>query len=143
MSLPVLDLYIDRNTGGRSVKAVLAGETAARFHFHDDHLAPTAEDHEWLVFVSKKNYAVITGDNRTTRDPVFLGKLPAHPVHLFILLAMNGASPDGKAAIIRAAIPGIIEHIARHPRPAVWRIGKEGKFRSFDFRETLTKMARR
>lgn len=140
---PVLDLYIDRNTGGRSVKTVLATEPSARFHFHDDHLPQDAEDHDWLVFVSEKNYAVVTGDKRIAHDPVFLGKLPKHPAHIFILLAMNGASPSEKAAVILGAIPGIREHIAGHPRPGIWRVGKEGSFRRFDFAETLAKMRRR
>lgn len=142
MSRPV-DLYIDRNTGGRSVKTALATEKSVRFHFHDDLLRQDVEDHEWLKHVSGKNFAVVTGDNRTTRDPIFLRTLRTHPVHLFILLALNGASPADKVAVIRSAIPGILEHIAKHSRPAVWRIGKEGKFRRFDFEETLAKMLRR
>ncbi len=39
-------------------------------------------------------------DNDVTRQPLFLRQLADSKAHVFVLLALNGASPEGKASCI-------------------------------------------
>jgi hypothetical protein len=110
---------------------------------HDDEFPQTAADEDWLLPVGEQGWIVITGDNATTSSPLFLLRLSKSKTFVFILHGLNGASAADKANCILKAYESMKRLISeRHP-PAIWRVGKDGVIREFDFRKVLVKMRQR
>ena len=135
-------LFVDRNSGGRSFKALLEARDIPVV-LHDDVFHRTASDEKWITGVGEKGWIAVTGDNAITRDPLALHHLSRSKLHLFVLLGLNGVAPSAKAESITRAYGKMAELARSHAPPRIWRIGKDGVARAFDFRKTLTRMQRR
>ena len=134
-------LFIDRNSGGRSFRACLA-VAGLDVVLHDDEFPQTAADEDWMPAVGERQWIVITGDNATTSSPLFLQRLDASKTYVFVLLGLNGATPQGKADCILRTYETMLRLVRDKRAPAIWRIGKDGVAREFDFRRTLNRMRR-
>ena len=135
-------LFIDRNSGGRSFRALLE-QAGVRVVLHDDLFPHTMADEDWLAAVANKKYLIVTGDDATTRSPLFVQRLNGSQAYVFVLLALNGLSADAKAQCILSAYPKMCELAASHEPPALWRIGRDGMARRFNHGKTLEQMLRR
>jgi PIN like domain len=131
--------FIDRNSGGRSFRGLLI-QQGLKVVLHDEEFPQTAADEDWLMSVGRRGWVVITGDNATTSSPLFLLRLAKSKTHVFIFHGLNGASAAGKANCIVEAHETIKRLIGQHGPPAIWRVGKDGVARAFDFKSVLTKM---
>ncbi len=134
-------VFIDRNSGGRLFKALIE-RAGIEVHLHDAHFRPKTEDPDWLAQLGESGWLLVSGDNEVTRQPLFLHQLSQSKAHVFVMLALNGASPADKAACIVQAYDRMCELAAANSPPALWRIGKDGVARAFDFRATLERMKR-
>jgi hypothetical protein len=132
-------LFIDRNSGGRSFHSLLIKQ-GLKVVLHDEEFPQTAADEDWLISVGERGWIVITGDKATTSSPLFLFRLSKSKAFVFILHGLNGASAPDKANCILKAYEIIKHLIAEHNPPAIWRIGKDGVVRIFDFQKVLIKM---
>lgn len=137
-----ITLFIDRNSGGRTFRTLLESPDL-NVVLHDEVFSQRTADEDWLRDVGKRGWIVITGDNRTTHAPLFLQRLAQSEAFVFVLLALNGASADEKAAIIKSAVPRMRELTSANQPPALWRIGSDSVARRFDFQTTLAHMHRR
>lgn len=135
-------LFVDRNSGDRSFKAMLES-AGVPVVLHDDVFQRTATDEEWITGVGKKGWIAVTGDNAITRDPLAVHHLSRSKLHLFVLLGLNGVAPSAKAESITRAYDKMAELARSHAPPGIWRIGRDGVARAFDFRKILTRMQRR
>jgi hypothetical protein len=140
-SPPRLPVFIDRNSGGRLFRGLIE-RAGIEVHLHDDHFRHKTEDPDWLARLGESGWLLVSGDNDVTRQPLFLRQLAASKAHVFVLHALNGANPEGKAACIVEAYARMCELASANPPPALWRIGKDGVARAFDFRSTLERMKR-
>jgi hypothetical protein len=134
-------VFIDRNSGGRLFKALIE-RAGIEVHLHDERFRQKTEDPEWLTKLGESGWLLVSGDDATTRLPLFLRQLADSKAHVFVLHALNGASPEGKAKCIVQAYDRMCELATDHAPPALWRIGKDGVARAFDFRGTLERMKR-
>ncbi|MBC8041359.1 MAG: hypothetical protein H7Y06_12510 [Opitutaceae bacterium] len=134
-------VFIDRNSGGRLFKGLIEA-AGIRVVLHDEQFKHKTEDPDWLAKVGKSGWLLVSGDNATTSQPLFLFQLEATRAHVFILLGLNGASAENKAACVINAYSKMCELAASEEPPAIWRIGKDGVARRFDFRKTLERMRR-
>mgnify|MGYP001317664778 CR=1 FL=1 len=134
-------IFIDRNSGGRKFKALIE-RAGIEVHLHDEIFRQNTEDPDWLTKLGQSGWLLVSGDNLTTRSPLFLHQLAASRAHVFVLLALNGASPEGKADCIVSAYPRMCMLAKAHEAPALWRIGRDGMARVFDFLRTLERMKR-
>jgi hypothetical protein len=134
-------LFIDRNSGGRIFRDLLTAQ-GLRVVLHDDEFPQAAADEDWLVTVGQKGWVTITGDNATTKSPLFLQRLADSQAYVFILLALNGLSADGKARCIIDSYPRIVELVSGNKPPALWRIGKHGVVHAVEFESILQRMRR-
>jgi hypothetical protein len=134
-------LFIDRNSGGRSFHKLLIGQ-GLKVVLHDEEFPQTAADEDWVMSVGERGWVVVTGDNATTSSPLFLLRLSKSKAFVFILHALNGASATDKASCVLNAYKTIKRLVEAHQPPAVWRIGKDGVARGFDFQRVLLKMRR-
>ncbi len=136
-------VFIDRNSGGRSFKAIIEA-AGIPVVLHDECFSDTTEDHDWLAKLGASGWLLVTGDDDTTRTPLFLHQLVASRAHVFMLRGLNGGSREDKARCIVDAYPTMCELAASNEPPTFWRVGKkDGVARVFDFRRTLAKMQRR
>ncbi|HEY2329580.1 MAG TPA: hypothetical protein VGI63_07175 [Verrucomicrobiae bacterium] len=135
-------LFIDRNSGGRSFHNLLI-ERGLKIVLHDEEFPQTAADEDWVMSVGERGWVVVTGDNATTSSPLFLLRLSKSKAFVFILHALNGVSATDKAGCILKAYKTIKRLVGEHQPPAIWRIGKDGVAREFDFQKVLVKMHRR
>lgn len=135
-------VFIDRNSGGRSFKALIEAADVPVV-LHDERFPETTEDHAWLAALGRSGWLLVSGDNDTTSTPLFLQQLEVSRAHVFILLGLNGASREAKARCIVDAYPKMCELAAGAEPPVIWRIGRDGVARRFDFRRTLDAMRKR
>lgn len=135
-------LFIDRNSGGRTFRDYLTAE-GLTVVLHDEEFLNTAADEDWLPVVGKKGWIVVTGDDDTTRSPLFLAQLESSQAFVFVLLGLNGATRAEKARCILDAHVTMIRLIAQTQPPALWRIGRDGAARKFDFGPVLSRMRQR
>lgn len=135
-------IFIDRNSGGRSFKAILESK-GIRVVLHDEEFARDVPDETWISEVGKRGWIAITGDNAITRSPLALHHLIRSKLFLFILHGLNGATREGKAECILASYEKMSELVQTAEPPKIWRIGKDGVARLFDFRKVLVRMQRR
>lgn len=133
--------FIDRNAGGHSFRDLLKA-SGLNVVLHDDEFPRTAADQDWLLAVGSRNWIVVTGDKAITSSPLFLKRLAESRTFVFIVYRLNGATPEGKAQSILDASETMIRLTHQRVPPAVWRIGKDGKPREFDFRRVLAQRHR-
>jgi hypothetical protein len=133
-------LFIDRNSGGRLFKGMIE-KAGIEVFLHDEKFATKTEDHAWLTAVGESGWLLVSGDDATTRTPLFLYALNASHAHVFILPGLNGASSEKKAECVINAWPLMCQLANDNRPPAIWRIGKDSKARLFDFRKTWKKCA--
>jgi hypothetical protein len=69
-------------------------------------------------------------------------RLSKSKTFVFILHALNGASAADKAGCILKAYKTIKRLVGENHPPRIWRIGKDGVARQFDFQRVLVKMPR-
>lgn len=135
-------IFIDRNSGGRSFKAALEAK-GIRIVLHDDEFARDVPDETWISEVGKRGWIAITGDNAITRSPLALLHLSRSKLILFVLHGLNGATREGKAECILASYEKMAELLQASEPPKIWRIGKDGVARAFDFEKVLGRARRR
>jgi hypothetical protein len=106
------------------------------------HRAQRRPDEDWLAAVGQKGWVIITGDNATTKSPLFLQRLADSQAHVFILLGLNGETAEGKARCILDHYARIAALVAENEPPAMWRIGKHGVAHVVEFKSILQRMRR-
>ena len=94
---------------------------------HDELFTQKTSDSDWLKTVSDLGYIMVTGDKQVTRQPLFLKQLSKSNAFVFVLLGLNGASPQGKAGCILSAMDKIKELITAEKPPGLWKISKDSK----------------
>jgi len=132
-------IFIDRNSGGRTFRDLLTAK-GLEVVLHDEVFRQTVADEDWLSAAGAKGWVVITGDNATTASPLFLDRLSRSRTFVFILKGLNGASPAGKADCILNVYPKIQALVRMKEPPAIWRVGRDGVMRSFEFQRVLVRM---
>lgn len=136
-----LTLFIDRNSGGRIFRDLLTAQ-GLQVVLHDDEFPQAAADEDWLAAVGQKGWVIITGDNATTKSPLFLQRLAGSQAHVFILLGLNGKSAEGKAHCILEHYPRICTLVAGNEPPAMWRLGDQCRSHRVEFQSILLRMRR-
>lgn len=97
-----------------------------------------------MAKLGASGWLLVTGDDDTTRTPLFLHQLASSRAHVFMLRGLNGASREDKARCVVEAYPRMCELAASYEPPTFWRFGQQdGVARLFNFRATLAKMTQR
>jgi hypothetical protein len=136
---PPPTIFIDRNSGGRSFQSLLSA-AGVRVVLHDQQFPTKTADEDWLAVVGERGWLIVTGDNATTRSPLFVHRLAQSRAHVFVLLALNGLSAQAKAQCIIEALPRMRKLAAATEPPALWRFGKGHSVTRFDHTNVLARM---
>ena len=122
-------IFIDRNSGGRTFRALIEAEGIEVILHSDVFRDDTIADHAWLESVSEKGWIVVTGDQATSRSLLFLDQLNRTRTHVFILYMLNGASPEMKARHVIELYPWMTEKHASCEPPSLWRVTQNDRNR--------------
>jgi PIN like domain len=131
-------LFIDRNSGGRIFRDLIANAIGVRVVLHDEHFrSQTVADEVWLKEIGDKGWIIITGDAATIGAPLFLAALKRSRARVFILNGLDGATREGKAQCVIDCYETIISICQKREPPLFWRINKEGGATHIDFKHKL------
>lgn len=132
-------IFIDRNSGGRNFQSLLTA-AGVRAVLHDQQFPNKTADEDWLAVIGELGWLIVTGDNDTTRSPLFVHRLAHSRAHVFVLLTLNGLSAEAKAKCILDALPRMRDLASENAPPALWRLGKENTVTRFDHAKILDRM---
>ncbi len=129
-------LFIDRNSGGRVFRGLI-DSVGIKVVLHDDCFKRDTTDDAWLKEINQRGWIMITYDINTSKSPLFLYALKRSTARVFILDGLNGASPEGKAKCVIESYELIILVCGKREPPLFWRINREGKAVTVDFKHRL------
>ncbi len=98
-SPPEFTFFIDRCLG-KKVASVLRDRV--HVEVHDDHFMPNEQDREWLSYVGKKGWIVLTKDKNIRRNQLEVTALKKAAVKTIILTSSNITSDEMCGAFLRA-----------------------------------------
>jgi predicted nuclease of predicted toxin-antitoxin system len=97
-----------------------------RVEIHDDHFARDEEDRIWLHTVGKRDWVVLTKDQKLRYRPLEISALRASNARVFVLTAGNLRGSE-IAAVFLAALPPICRLLHAQPGPFVARVSQSGR----------------
>ena len=106
-------------------------QTGARVEIHDDHFPQNETDEKWLSEVGKRNWIVLTKDDRLRYRPITRAAIKSERVRVFTL-PRGDLTGDEMAEIFLTALPAMKRLANRRPGPfvaTVMRSGKLGRWR--------------
>ena len=101
-------------------------QAGAQVRVHDDHFPPDARDEDWLREVGRKQWVVLTRDQRIRHRKLELAALFKARVAAFVFTGGNVSGEDMADTLVRS-LPAISRFVAKHPRPFIASIIKSGR----------------
>ena len=119
-----LIFFLDRSLGNKIIATALR-QAGVIVEIHDDHFSIDAKDEDWLPFVGKRGWIVLTKDRRIRYRTLEKLAVIKAKVAVFTLTAgdLQGAE---MAHIFIKAIPVIRRFIAKNKPPFIARIARDG-----------------
>jgi hypothetical protein len=121
--------FIDRSAG-KKIAAPLR-DAGLSIELHDDHFAQDAPDEEWLTEVGRRKWYVITRDDRIRYRRIEIAAAYAARVGMFVIVSKHLTGPQS-ADIVLAAIGRMRAFIAKHRRPFIAKIYRNGRVERLD-----------
>ncbi len=116
--------FIDRSLGVEPIRQELIN-LDLMVEIHDDHFARDEEDRVWLHTVGKRDWVVLTKDQRLRYRPLEISALRASNARVFVLTAGNLRGTE-IAAVFLTALPRICRLLNARPGPFVARVSQSG-----------------
>jgi hypothetical protein len=101
-------------------------EARLNVEIHDDHFAPDAKDEEWLTVVGRKEWIVITRDERIRYRVPEKQALRRAKVRAFVLAAQGDLRAETLAEIFLRALPKIRRTVKQEKPPFIAKISRSG-----------------
>jgi predicted nuclease of predicted toxin-antitoxin system len=118
-------LFLDRNLGKKIIADALR-QAGADVRVHDDYFSPTARDEEWLSEVGRRQWVVLTKDERICYREIERMALMNAGVRAFVLTAKNLQGSDMANIFVRA-LPAIQRFASMHTPPFIAKITRSRK----------------
>lgn len=100
---------------------------------HDDHFSQNAQDPEWLTAVGKKNWIVVTRDERIRYRVAEKQAIRRAKVRAFVLAAQGDLRAEMLAEIFLKALPKIRRTVNRQKPPFIAKISRGGDVTLLEF----------
>lgn len=131
-------LFIDRNSGGRTSKALIEAGLNVRVVLHDEVFKdPRTPDHEWLAEVGARGWLTISCDKATMKDPLFLRAVQRSQARMFLLDGLLYASKEAKAGCVIACYDSMLSICAKREPPLFWHFNGNNQPAVIDFRSKM------
>jgi hypothetical protein len=117
--------YLDENLSDcKPIQAVFES-AGIKFERHLTHFARGTDDVDWLSFVGKKGWIVVTKDKSQRYNPLEKAEIQKYRIKQFAFQSGNLSAIE-MAALLEANLRKIFNLIRRHPPPFVASITKSG-----------------
>ena len=100
---------------------------------HDDHFAQNAEDPAWLTACGKKNWIVVTRDERIRYRVAERQAIRRAKVRAFVLAAQGDLRAEMLAEIFLKALPKIRRTVKKQKPPFIAKISRGGDVTLLEF----------
>lgn len=121
--------FIDRALGKNHVPNALrnVGETV---EIHDAHFNQDAFDTDWLPFVARMGWVVLTADKKIVYRHLERLAVEQSKARVFVLVSGNMTGPD-MALVFVKAINSIKRFVSLKPGPFIAKVYKDGRVESW------------
>lgn len=117
--------FLDRNLGSSVIETALR-QAHIKVEVHDDHFAQNALDEEWLTFVGRHGWVVLTKDEKIRYRPNEIRALMQAGVPTFVVIAKNRTLPTVANIIVRA-LPAIARFLEKYTPPFIAKIEADSR----------------
>ncbi|HEX4485302.1 MAG TPA: hypothetical protein VH088_03495 [Terriglobales bacterium] len=119
-------LYLDENL--HNCKPILSALIlrGVKHERHGSHFPPGTEDTEWLPFVGKQGWLLVTKDKRIRFNELERAAVLEHRVREFYFTSGNYSGAE-MALMLIEALPEMIRTCAKHEAPFIASITKSSK----------------
>lgn len=100
---------------------------------HDDHFSQNAQDTEWLAAAGKKNWIVVTRDERIRYRVAEKQAMRRAKVRAFVLAAQGDLRAEILAEIFLKALPKIRRTVKQRKPPFIAKISRGGDVTVLEF----------
>ncbi|GAB4370443.1 MAG: hypothetical protein OHK0021_13260 [Bryobacter sp.] len=122
-----LRFFLDRSLGVSPIREALESENL-RVEIHDDHFAKDEKDEVWLAEVARRDWVILTKDQRFRYRPLEKASLENSGARVFVLTAGKLRGED-IAAIFVHAVPAMLQRIRDTPKPFLAYVSRNGRVR--------------
>jgi predicted nuclease of predicted toxin-antitoxin system len=119
-----LVFFLDRQLGRYKMAAALPAADL-KVEVHDDHFSPNAQDPEWLTAAGKKDWVVVTRDERIRYRVAEQHALRRARVRAFVLAAQGNLRAETLAEIFLTALPQNRKIAVEQKPPFIAKIGRD------------------
>jgi len=116
--------FIDRSLGQKIIAERLR-QSGVHVEIHDDHFPQNALDEDWLLEVGKREWIVLTKDDRIRYRPAALEAYRRNNVRVFIFGSGEMKAQEMADAFVKA-LPRILRFARNKPAPFFARISRAG-----------------
>jgi uncharacterized protein with PIN domain len=127
-----LTFFLDRQLGRYKMAGALR-KAGLNIEIHDDHFAQNAEDPEWLTACGKKNWIVVTRDERIRYRVAERQAIRRAKVRAFVLAAQGDLRAEMLAEIFLKALPKIRRTVKKQKPPFIAKISRGGDVTLLEF----------
>jgi predicted nuclease of predicted toxin-antitoxin system len=127
-----LTFFLDRQLGRYKMADVLRN-AGLNVEIHDDHFPQNATDPEWLTAAGKKNWIVVTRDERIRYRVAERQAIRRAKVRAFVLAAQGDLRAEMLAEIFLKALPKIRRTLKNQKPPFIAKISRGGDVTVIEF----------
>jgi predicted nuclease of predicted toxin-antitoxin system len=120
-----LTFFLDRQLGRYKIAGALR-KAGLNIEIHDDHFSQSAKDPEWLTAAGKKNWIVVTRDERIRYRLAERQAIRRAKVRAFVLAAQGDLRAEMLAEIFLNALPKIRRTVTKQKPPFIAKISRGG-----------------
>lgn len=104
-----------------------------KVEIHDDHFSQDAHDAEWLTAVGKKNWIVVTRDERIRYRTAERQAIRRAKVRALVLAAQGDLRAEMLAETFVKALPKILRIVQQRKPPFIAKISRGGDLNLVEF----------
>jgi len=127
-----LTFFLDRQLGRYKIAGALR-KAGLKIEIHHDHFPQDAQDPEWLTAAGKKNWIVITRDERIRYRVAERQAIRRAKVRAFVLAAQGDLRAEMLAEIFLKALPRIRRTVKQQKPPFIAKISRGGDVTVLEF----------
>jgi predicted nuclease of predicted toxin-antitoxin system len=127
-----LTFFLDRQLGRYKMAGALR-KAGLNIEIHDDHFPQNAEDTEWLTAAGKRNWIVVTRDERIRYRVAERQAIRRAKVRAFVLAAQGHLRAEMLAEIFLKALPKIRRTVKQRKPPFIAKISRGGDLTVLEF----------
>jgi PIN like domain len=131
VNLSEIVFFLDQNLSGRAIpQSIVRASNGCPVEIFINHFEKDTEDVDWLPEIARRKWILLTKDRRITQRPLERQAIINSNGRAFILTSPS-MSGDVIIALLKMAMPHVLNTIRRTPAPFIFGIDVSGVITSF------------